>query len=37
MRRTKDYGNDLGFLFEIVSEMFGGSVGWWVGGLMGII
>jgi hypothetical protein len=35
MRQTKDYGSNLGFLSEIVSERFGGLVGRWVGGLMG--
>jgi hypothetical protein len=35
MKRTADYGSNLGFLSEILSERFGGLVGQlvgWVGG-----
>jgi hypothetical protein len=35
MKWTADYGRDLGFLSEIVSERFDGLVGRWVGGSMG--
>jgi hypothetical protein len=30
-----DYGSNLGFLSEVLSEQFGGLVSWWVGGSVG--